>query len=300
MNSEPKIIAVIVTFQPDTTTLAALLGRLLTQTSAVVIADNGPAGAVARLVGEHRHAHLHHLDLGGNIGLAAALNRGVAHALSLGATHLLLSDQDSQPAPDMVERLLAACRQKEAEGIRVAAVGPRFIDRRSNNPPPFLRVVGHSLRRQCCNGEQAMPEVDYLITSGSLIPVSAWQAVGGMREELFIDCVDTEWGLRAQSLGWRSFGVCAAQMEHALGEQPRTLFGKAFPTHSPLRHYYMARNAVWLYRQPGLPGRWKVAHGKRLLLQLGFYSLLTPPRFSHCRAMLLGIWHGWHGRLGPR
>jgi rhamnosyltransferase len=68
--------------------------------------------------------------------------------------------------------------------------------------------------------------------------------------------------------------------------------------HTPLRHYYHFRNAVWLYRQNWVPRNWKWVDGYRLLLKYVFYSLFARPRVTHWRMMTLGIWHGLRGRAG--
>jgi len=61
-------------------------------------------------------------------------------------------------------------------------------------------------------------ECDFLLSSGSLVPLDVIDKVGGMEEELFIDQVDTEWCLRARSMGYRVFGAFGAILEHRLGE----------------------------------------------------------------------------------
>lgn len=294
----PKICAVVVTFHPEGAVLQRLLTALLEQVAHVVIADNGSGDVLPAVVATLPRDRVTVLAMGENLGIAAALNQGVQAALAQGSSHLLLSDQDSLPAPDMVASLLAACDARQAAGERVAAVGPRFLDDRAENPPPFMRTEGLRLERLTCASRAAVLPVDYLITSGSLIPSDTWSAVGGMEESMFIDYVDYEWGMRAASRGYRCFGVCGAGMGHALGDEPRRFAGMKVPVHSPLRHYYLFRNAIWLYRQPWVRLNWKLVDGARLLLKFGFYSLVTAPRWQHFRYMVKGVFHGLLGRMG--
>ena len=123
--------------------------------------------------------------------------------------------------------------------------------------------------------------------------------VGPMREDLFIDYVDVEWGLRARSRGYQCFGVCGAHMAHSLGELPIRWLGRAYPHHSPLRHYYLFRNAVLLYREGWLPLGWKLVDGARLALKYGFYGLFARPRGRHLAMMTKGLVHGLRG-IGGR
>jgi rhamnosyltransferase len=211
---------------------------------------------------------------------------------------VVLFDQDSEPAPDMVEHLLQACLSKESMGHKVGAVGPRYVDARQDNPPPFIQIRGLRVRRQACRQRGDVVPVDYLVSSGLLIPMSVLDSVGRMKEELFIDYVDIEWGLRARIAGYQCFGVCDAMMGHQLGEQPIRFMKKMLPLHTPLRHYYHFRNAVWMYRQDWLPLHWKVTDAYRLVLKFVFYSLMARPRLQHLRMMALGALHGLRGRMG--
>jgi len=294
------IVAVVVTYEPDAPALDRLLRALRHQVARVVVVDNGSSRGIDNIIGQALLSDpwCELVRLPANLGIAAAQNIGIERARRAGATFVLLSDQDSEPAPDMVSRLFDIASAKLSEGVGLAAVGPRYLDERQGNPPPFIRIEGLAVRRQPCRDPQAVVEVDYMIASGSLIPVAALDAVGGMREDLFIDYVDIEWGLRAGIAGLRSFGVCGALMRHDLGSAPIELLGRKIPLHSPLRHYYHFRNAVRLYCEKGLPWNWKVADGWRLLLKYGVYSLFATPRREHLKMMSLGIVHGLAGRMG--
>lgn len=296
---EARVIAVSVTYNPGPGEIERLIESVLPQVAALVVVDNGSAEEVAARLPVNASPQVQYVPLAKNLGIAAALNRGIEIAMSEGATYVLLLDQDSQLANGMVETLLFAVGERERQGVQVAAMGPRYLDPRQENPPPFIRIEGLRLHRCQCNPPEAIIPVDYLISSGSLVPMTTLDAVGGMDESLFIDYVDIEWGLRAKALGYQSFGVCAATMQHSLGENPIEFLGKKLPLHSPLRHYYHFRNAVALYRRGGVPLNWKLVDGYRLLLKLGFYSLFAKPRGEHLRMMLLGLWHGAVGRSGP-
>jgi rhamnosyltransferase len=145
---------------------------------------------------------------------------------------------------------------------------------------------------------QSLVEVDYLIASGILIRVSVLDKVGLMRSDFFIDYIDIEWGLRAKHFGFDSFGVCAAHMEHQLGDAPIHWFGRKIPMHSPLRHYYHVRNAILMYFDRRFPLNWKIVDGQRLVLKFGFYSLFGRPRLEHFKKMSKGIYHGISRRGG--
>lgn len=293
-NDRSGVAAVIVTYKPALAVLDQLLAALLPQVEAIVVVDNGSDADLAEWKRQQQSRSIDLLLLGENKGIAAAHNMGIQWARDRRAGFVLLMDQDSIPAPDMVQKLtLAISRQPGA-----SAVGPRYLDERQDNPPPFIQIRGLSLVRCTCATPDSIVPVDYLISSGCLIPMSVLDKVGGMRDELFIDYVDIEWGLRARQHGFQSYGVCAAHMQHSLGDQPINFLGKNIPLHSPLRHYYHFRNAVYLYRRPWPPLNWKLVDGWRLALKYVFYSIFAKPRLSQFRMMTLGIWHGLNGRIG--
>ncbi|MFM2112302.1 MAG: hypothetical protein RLZZ271_962 [Pseudomonadota bacterium] len=292
-----RIATVVVTFNPRMDQLLPLLQTLLEQTQRVFVVDNASSSnwpqALPHVVSEQIHLHTNPA----NLGIGAAQNIGITLAREWGATHVLLCDHDSLPASDMVSQLMAALQRLEAQGQRVAAVGPCYTDERQNNPPPFLRIRGLRLQRQHPSTGEVV-QVEYLIASGTLMPMPAINVVGGLNECLFLDYVDLEWGLRASHKGWHCYGVFAAHMLHRLGEEPIVFRGKRYMVHSPLRHYYMVRNALWLYRQRGINWRWKVIDFYRLVPRIAFYSLMARPRAAHFAMMMRGLRDGLLGRMG--
>jgi rhamnosyltransferase len=294
-----RTTAVVVTYHPDRERLSALLEVLASQATATVVVDNGSEPEIVSWFKQEEAAGRIHLCLlGENRGVATAQNRGMEVARELQSDYVVLFDHDSLPAPAMIPRLIEAAEKQKAEGWKVASVGPRYVDPRQNNPPPFIRVVGLRLERRTCASPDSVVEVDYLISSGCLIPMETIGAVGSMREDLFIDYIDIEWGLRAKAHGYQSFGVCGAEMFHSLGEDPIPFLGKKFPSHSPRRHYYHFRNAIHLYKEPWVPLNWKLVDGCKLIKKFGFYSLFGKPRLDHFRMMIKGITHGLRGKTG--
>lgn len=293
-----RVVAVVVTYHPDLVVLGRLLDRIRPQLDGIVVVDNGSAGEVAIALAHREGENLRFVALGENKGIAAAQNEGIACARTMGASHVILFDHDSQPAEDMLKKLQASLLQLESAGRRVASIGPCYVDDRQANPPPFIRVRGLKLERCLVPENGDAVAVDYLIASGCLIPLAVLDDVGGMDASLFIDYVDIEWGQRARSKGYENFGCFSACMRHSLGDEPILFMGKAYPAHSPLRHYYLFRNAVLLYRMKHVPTDWKWADGIRLALKYGFYTRYSKPRLKHFMMMSKGLWHGLLGRTG--
>jgi rhamnosyltransferase len=294
--------AVVVTFRPELGKLSRLLDRLGRQVDSIVVVDNGPDASVGEWMRQqHGGAKASYIPLLENVGIAAAQNRGIRHVLERGVTHVVLFDQDSAPDPTMVTEMLEAEERLLRASVEVGALGPRLYDERTRRPLCFVqfrRGVKRLVDPEKCREE--LIETHHLVASGTMIRRSVLERVGLMREELFLEYVDVEWGLRARALGYRSFGVKAAGMLHNLGERRATvLFGaRSVPLHAPLRHYYTMRNSVFMARLPYVPLYWKAQDALRTALGFVFYSLGNAPRRQQLIMMLRGFAHGFRGRMG--
>lgn len=290
-----KVGCVIVTYQPDSEDLLQMVRAIRPQVSMLCVVDNGDGSALPTALSTH---DLEIIKLGENYGIARAQNVGIECLEAHGCNFLLLLDQDSAPAPNMVERLMAIHQDLRSKGNLVASVGPSYIDERQGDVASFVYRNGLSLKRRDVSGAVEYVETDFLIASGCLISLEALNTIGPMREELFIDYVDIEWGLRAQAMGYASFGVMSAKMGHSLGDQWITFRGRMIPVHSPLRHYYHIRNAIWLARQTWISSAWKAILFWRILRQFLFFTFLAPNGVAHCSMMLKGLRDGLLQRMG--
>lgn len=293
-----RIVAIIVTFHPNPMALRRLVDSLAPQVDGLVVADNGSDGVARSCLVELPSPFASYLDMGENRGVADALNQGIEAAFASGATHVMLFDQDSLPAEDMTTQLMSAYRRLESRGCRVATVGPQYVDPQSGYVSPFVATKGLWLRTVKAPTPSTPVEADFLITSGSLISRESWIAIGPMAGPMFIDYVDIEWGLRAKSKGFGSYGVPAVRLSHSLGDRRMNFLGLPVPLHSPLRHYYQIRNPLWLYRQPWIALNWKLVDGFRLLLRFAFHAVFVPSRTANIRYMLRGLLDGLTGRQG--
>lgn len=296
------LAAIIVTYAPSLAALQRLLDLIRPQVQTVVVVDNGSLPTVRRWLS----AQLTQLLLlPENQGLATAQNRGIERARSLGASHVVLLDQDSEPDTSMVYELLAAWMMLQtqvpgqARAQPIALIAPQVIDRRRQQPLPYFLAVRRKLQPvQCAEGSDILP-IHTAIASGSLIPVSAFDAVGPLRDALFIDLVDIDWCWRAHRQGLRAFAACRARLHHHLGNQPRRIGGRDITIHSPKRTYYFIRNALWLSLTQPFPLSWKCAILRQLGRRALYLMLFAAPRLQYLGWGLRACRDALIGRLGP-
>ncbi len=305
--SPADVAAVVVTYHPDVTATGALVSALVDQVGTLLVVDNGsPEPELTGLRGVVENAGATLVTLGANLGIGEAQNVGIRLARERGAGAVLLSDQDSLPAPDMVRRLLDGLARATAEAedgsrLRPAAVGPVTIDER--NPGAALLFSDHRWgprRAILPPTEGALVPATFLIASGCLIPLAAIDTVGAMNSSWFIDHIDLEWGLRATRAGLGLYGVVGAQLEHSLGDRTQRIPGRRRDVHihSPLRNYYMVRNTVLLIRSGLLRSAWRWGYAGWITKYAVFYVLAVPPRLRRAGLMARALVHGLGGRTG--
>jgi rhamnosyltransferase len=274
-----------------------VLSSIAQHTPHVILVDNTPSlhGAIATPNGVQRIA------LGNNLGIAAAQNIGIREALKQGADIVWLSDQDTIYPANFLVNMLIALQACNDQGTRLAALAPSYFDTHRGKVQAFVR---HTPFTSFFPAQPGLHPVSHAIASGTLIPVGALRTVGLMQENLFIDWVDFEWCWRAKNL-YGYLTVCTGDVvvEHMLGDGFAQFFGRKVTSRSPLRHYYLVRNAVHIAlhsRSATLPIRIET-FTKALVAWTFVYPMITPTqKLQHLRATLAGLWDGLRNRMGQK
>lgn len=291
------IVAIVTSFNPNLEALKNLLESIEHQVKNIVVVDNGSPEKSIQIIKNFIPDNTTLIEKGHNSGVSEAINTGVVEAKTLRASHLVLFDQDSVPAGDMIEHLMASMAHKKGEGIKLAGCGPQYTDVKGYQTNAFTKLVGRRLKEIECSDHETV-FVDHLITSGCLISMDAMDDVGPMEQQLFIDYVDIEWCHRATNKGYMLLGVGAAKMQHDLGEDVVNFFGRTILLHSALRYYYLIRNGVWMLKHPVASRDWKVMNAIRLLKIYVTLSLFVGTRFSNWKMMTKGLCDAFCGRMG--
>ena len=294
---------IVVTYNPDSETLLLQLSRLKSQVEKIYIVDNGSQNAheVVNAASKVESTTIHLCD--DNYGLGRAHNIGIQACRDAGHDAVLILDQDTIPHEHMVSTLVKSLDHLSQTSPRTSAVGSRYIGA-SGQSSFFVQFSGFRFQKHYCAKSKFNDVIpaDMLISSGSLIPMNAIDAIGNMDEALFIDHIDTEWFLRAKSAGWQAFGVCDAVMEHHLGESTLHVWWgrwRSLPIHSAFRYYYIYRNSILLYQRRYVNHAWRRADIIRLILMAFILPLSSKQTLKCFRMIFLGIIHGLNGKTGP-
>lgn len=293
-HTQARVVAVVAAHNPD----SGLVGRIaatVEQVAHVFVVDDGSTrGQDVFAAMEAASVTVLHQD--GNRGIAAALNAGVAGARERGADAILTLDQDSTLGAAYVATQLECWGRAERAGLRVGLLAAAS---HGGHPTPTMRSEHADGFTRAFDPMQ----------SGSLVPLTVIDRVGGFDEGFFIDGVDSEFSARLAAEGFEVLVADGARLDHALGKRrPTTLFGRPmllfgrrieYNEHAPARVYYISRNGLTLAKRyarsaPGWVARRTVqetkAHGMRVVL--GGHRLRTLEAMAH------GFWDALRGVSG--
>lgn len=291
-NLVPKkenICAIIVTYYPDAN-FPDRIANIAKQVDRMIIIDNSSSNSdVIMLQRLSRRLNIHLILNADNLSVATALNQGMAEAKKQGYAWALLFDQDTDPIDSMVELMINAYNnfpQKDS----LAVIGSNYYN-----------ATTHKTRFEFKN-TSGWAEQKTVITSGSLVSLTAFEFIGCFRDEFFIDHVDDEYCLRARAKGLKIIMTLKPVMTHALGDvKMHKLLWRTTGTsnHSALRRYYMTRNHIilareYIFSEPS----WVLATLHSRFKSIILLILFEKDRGTKLRNVILGIWHGILGKIG--
>jgi len=284
-----RVTAGVVVYFPDWPLLEQLIRVLVASADKVLIFANSALSSAEReqVLNLAESSRIEILQSNQNVGLGRAYNHLIARARSLEANAIFLCDQDSGPSAETIRSLVHNAYQLSAKGQRVAVVGPRPISPRLRGAE-FKSV--HLFKRGRHGHSARVVAADFVISSGSLILLDAFDKVGLFREDFFIDGIDIEWCFRAWSKGYSCWIVLDALMEHRLGRGMLTVpfTGFSVPIQPPYRLYTYVRNQIHMLGFNHVPLRWKIKVVPYIVLQALVYAL----KGRHRRMSLAAFWRG--------
>ena len=286
-------MGVLVSYEPEAQTLNATFASLLPQLDHLFLVDNGSSIDPADLLDLKGEETLTIIRFDENLGIAAAQNVGIAAAREMGADFVVLSDQDTVYPQGAISRLIGVFERWP----KAAAVVPLFNDVNKSSSDGFILENSYLFSpTPVAGGEHRLLQA---IASGKVIRLSTLGDIGTMDEDLFIDWVDLEWCWRARHKGYQVIGSGDVEVNHSLGDTSRNIGYREVNLRSPLRHYYITRNAFSLaLRTPYLSIVMRCVLFLRSLRYPLAFPILSPPRWRNFCAVTAGIADALLGRLG--
>lgn len=227
-----KILAGIVLFNPDLQRLEENVKAVYKQVDKVILYNNGSRNIadVVELINKYEHTEI--IDCSTNKGIAYALGEIMKYAVANSYEWVLSLDQDSVLLPGLVEAY-----RKHFNLEALGALSCNIVDRN------FEAISKRA---------EDIYEVKTCITSAMIIRVEAYIKTDGYNSELFIDGVDFDICLNLRKNGFKILRVNVDGVLHEVGHGRNVkLLGKKYVVfnESAFRHYYMARNYIYLSRK---------------------------------------------------
>ena len=174
--------------------------------------------------------------MGENKGIAKALNVAAEIAISHSCKWLLTMDQDSRFQKNELLSFIDSIDEVITRHPRAAIISP-----------------SHDVHEQInSRGAAEFQVIRTAMTSGNLLNLDVFTAVGGFAEKLFIDFVDHEYCLRVREKGYLIVRNNNVTLQHSLGRfEVKSILGLkiGISNHNYRRRYYITRNGVFTIRK---------------------------------------------------
>lgn len=232
-----------------------------------------------------------------NVGIASALNQGIRKVISSyeDIEWVLTLDQDTLVFPDFLKNLqntYLECPYQAEVGIIGSNYEEKTTQKQLHTPN---------------NSKSIWEEVKNLPSSGSLISMKAFEVVGSMREDFFIDYVDTEYCMRMRKAGFKILISNNVSMLHPLGYYKysvihKLIAGRSLVTDYPaIRHYYWTRNGLILVlEQMADEPRWALSQLWYLLVRrILIIFIFESKKIEKLSVIARGLMDALRKKMGP-
>lgn len=260
----------VVIYYPNLDHLIKNIRSYCSENTDLIIFDNtdDPEKALTqKLKLESEFPNVLYIREGRNTGIGHALNKIFEISKSKGVTACLTMDQDSS-----FENFNKYIEFAEKNKEHFSYLSPAY----SKDPSDIGRYF----------------------TSGSLVTIESWEAVGGFNAQLFIDEVDGDFVYRLQHYRFKLLKFQGCVLTHQLGDSKCIpLFSRKIcsANHSPIRKYYIARNRTYFFiRRRQM--RW--IYLKDSALKLFQFIVVEKNRMIKMKMIVLGVIDGIRGNLG--
>ncbi len=294
-----KVIAVLVTYNPNEDCLVKDIKSFIFEVDKVIICNNSVSELKIELdLDEKQKEKIEIINFYENLGIAKAQNIGMEKAFKEGADFVLQMDQDSIFEEGSVKRLIDSFYILRAQNINVGIIGGSTlsIDDYGKNEKNIIKI---RKRDKVVNINQGIcKKVKAIISSGSLIPKDVYDKVGSMMEELFIDFVDTEYCWRIKKYGYEIIQNFGVKMYHQTGSGYVEYRKKKYLISAPIRNYYQMRNELYLLKLSYVPFSWKKNIIKNIYRKLYLFPKIMDNGEKRKKYVLKAIKDYFLGNMG--
>jgi len=208
-----------------------------------------------------------------NLGFAGGNNVGIQYALKQGADYLLLLNNDTEVAPDLLTHLLNGCDPKQRVSITIPKIyyhaNPHYIwsaGAQWRQFPPRITMIGLNQPDSEIYNQPRL--VEYATCCAMLIHHTVFDEVGLLDDSFFMYQEDYEFCYRVQQanfqIGYIPTGLVWHKVSQSTGEDSSTkwiYWGQSVVLlYQKLYHYYLLpllSFLLWVMLRELFKGKWR-------------------------------------------
>ena len=280
----PKLGIVISNYNGWQDTLACLesLRAQTWQDFEVLLLDDASTDDSVQRLQSAAHGQVVFLPQKENRGFAAVNNLGMRRALADGADWVMLLNNDTVCAPDMLEKLMTQTPPEEVSCPKMLFMDPPdeiwfaggTLDRRTGK---VVHLGGHAKDGPAYSEKK---QVGFITFCCVLLPRSVIEKVGYLDEDLFMYCEDVDYCIRLTEAGVPLWYLPDAVLHHKAGGTAGGM----------LSVYYITRNTLTL-RCRGRGAAYRRLAGTLAALK-GGACCLAAAALGHRKGRSYGEWRG--------
>lgn len=216
----------------------------------IIVVDNGSSEDSVGLF-RRRFPNMTVLPQSRNLGFAAGCNVGIRHAIAEGFEYVLLLNNDTVAAPDLVREMLVAIQSNSL----VAAVCPKIYFANSRQMlwyagGDFSLWTGlprHRGWKTIDRGQfERQREITHATGCAMLVRCRALHDVGLLDEQFWAYAEDLDWSIRFRKKGYRLAFAPKARLWHHDGATAVQALGSGTQA---MRQFFSTRNMVFVARK---------------------------------------------------
>lgn len=254
MTAQPLVYVILVNWNGRGLTLECLesLSALTYANAHMIVVDNASTDGSADAI-KSRFPSTTVLQMDRNLRFAGGNNVGIRYALDKGAAHVLLLNNDTTVAPDVLTHLV----YRIESDVSIGMVAPKIL---YHSTPDRLWFAGGTIsmwtgtmmhigiREHDSGQHDTSKEIDYATGCCILVRAKAIQEVGLLDESYFMYTEDADWSMRFRRAGYSIVYEPAGRVWHKISVSSGghlSLFKLKHKFFSNLR--FFSRYASWYH-----------------------------------------------------
>lgn len=252
-SAKPLVYAVVLTYNHIEDTLECLksIGKQTYANLRVLVVDNGSQDNTPACVRES-FPHVQVVETGQNLGVPWGYNIGFGLALEAGAQYVLMLNNDTVLAPDMLQNLVDVAESDDTTGMVMPLIlyydEPHIIwaaGGRRRLFPPAIVIVGEGKDERKLPREPQL--LEFALSCGLLIHRRAFERAGLFDPGYFFWFDDWDFSERVRAHGLKIHYVPTAKLWHKVSRTTRQSGNQAF------FYRVWGESAARFYRRHGRP-----------------------------------------------